>query len=335
MTGRPSDERLSAWLDDELSLEERAEFEKKLNSSPELRQELEELQRLSSLVKSAVPAKAPDELRGAIMRAVERESLMPASGSEASPSSSRNMLLAIAGMAAALIVAFIVFNGGDGNEIADSTVDQPILRMERPEGPRPANRLDRGESVQVDGSLTILKKDLNEARVGDIIEGVGADGVSVIRLTVVDRSQSSIEALQVLLARESLALDESGQPVEGQDGLVAVYVESSPEALTKALARLRDSFEFNSLDVSSLAFSELEEETQDDLKLEKSGQRTVVLKPGTRLAKLAEKPAGIRNVPAADTAGGTPPVRVIFVVVDEQPNAEAKPAVDRSGESAA
>ena len=42
MTGRPSDERLSAWLDNELAVEERAEFEKELEANPELRQELEE-----------------------------------------------------------------------------------------------------------------------------------------------------------------------------------------------------------------------------------------------------------------------------------------------------
>ncbi|MBC8291299.1 MAG: hypothetical protein H8E37_13380 [Planctomycetes bacterium] len=337
MTGRPSDERLSAWLDNELTVEERAEFEKELNANPDLRQELEELQQLSALVKSAVPAKAPDELRGAIMRAVERESLMPAGNEEAAPTSSRSLLMAVAGIAVALVVAVIVINGGGENDIADNDpdLDQPILSMERGEGPKPANRLDTGEeSVQVDGSLSILKKDLNDARVGDIIEGVGSDGVSIIRLTVVDRSESSIEALQLLLARESLSLDESGKPAEGEDGLVAVYVESSPEELTKALARLRDSFEFNQMDVSSLAYSDLEEETKDDLKLEKSGQRTVVLKPGTRLAKLAENPAGIRKATTVNTAEGTPPVRVIFVVVDE-PAKEAKPKPEASGASAA
>ena len=333
MTGRPSDERLSAWLDNELTAEERAEFEKELDANPELRQELEELQQLSSLVKSAVPAKAPDELRGAVMRAVETESLMPAASDDAAPASSRSLLMAVAGIAVALVVAVIVMNGGDGDEIADSNPDQPILTMERKEGARPANKLDLGESGKVD-SLTILKKDLDDARVGDIIEGVGADGVSVIRLTVVDRSESSIEALQLLLARESLSVDESGKPVEGEDGLVAVYVESSPEELSKALARLRDSFEFNQLDVSSLAYSDLEDETKDDLKLEKSGQRTVVLKPGTRLAKLAEKPDGIRKAPTGSAAEGTPPVRVIFVVVDE-PAEDADPKPKASGESAA
>jgi len=333
MTGRPSDERLSAWLDNELAVEERAEFEKELEANPELRQELEELQQLSSLVKSAVPAKAPDELRGAIMRAVETESLMPAASDAAAPASSRSLLMAVAGIAVALVVAVIVMNGGDGDEIADNNPDQPILTMEREEGARPANKLDLGESVKVN-SLTILKKDLDDARVGDIIEGVGADGVSVIRLTVVDRSESSIEALQLLLARESLSVDEAGKPVEGEDGLVAVYVESSPEELSKALARLRDSFEFNQMDVSSLAYSDLEDETKDNLKLEKSGQRTVVLKPGTRLAKLAEKPDGMRKAPTGSAAEGTPPVRVIFVVVDE-PAKDADPNPEASGESAA
>lgn len=333
MKGRPSDEQLSAWLDNELTVEERAELEKELEANPELRQKREELQQLSSLVKSAVPAKAPDELRGAIMRAVETESLIPAPSDEAAPRSSRSLLMAVAGIAVALVVAVIMMNSGDGDEIADNNPDQPILTMERKEGARPANKLDLGESVKVD-SLTILKKDLDDARVGDIIEGVGTDGVSVIRLTVVDRSESSLEALQLLLARESLSVDDSGKPVEGEDGLVAVYVESSPEELSKALARLRDSFEFNQMDVSSLAYSDLEDETKEDLKLEKSGQRTVVLKPGTRLAKLAEKPDGIRKAPTGITAEGTPPVRVIFVVVDE-PTEDSDLKPEASGESAA
>ena len=40
MNGTPSNEKLSAWLDDELPLDERAEVEKLLAESPSLREEL-------------------------------------------------------------------------------------------------------------------------------------------------------------------------------------------------------------------------------------------------------------------------------------------------------
>lgn len=339
MTGRPSDERLSAWLDNELSLDERGEFEKELAANPELRRELEELQQVSSLVKRAVQKQAPSELRGAVMRAVERESLlMPATGDQ-SVRSLRSRITVLAGIAAAIVAGVVFMNKDKDDQIAD--VDpQPVLTAERPIGPQPANRSGGAkpgeEAVRVDGSLSILKKDLNEARVGDIIEGIGPDGVSVIRLTVVDRSESSIQALQLLLARESLSVDESGKPTEGEDGLVAVYVESSPEELTKALARLRDSFEFNSMDVSSLALSDLEEDTRDDLNLKKSGQRTVVLKPGSRLAQLAENPASAhKSAGTAATADGTPAVRVIFVLVNEPAGKASDPEPKAAGESAA
>jgi negative regulator of sigma E activity len=327
MTGNPSDERLSAWLDNELSLDERAEFEKELEANPELRRELEELQQVSAHVKGAVPAKAPEELRSAVMRAVERESLMPAAPVSASPFSGNRLGIAI-GIAAGLLVAVVVMNRGGNDEIAE--VDPaPILTAEQGIGTQPANRsggTKPKDAVQVNETLSISKTDLSEARVGDIIEGIGSDGVSVIRLTVVNRDESSIEALQVILARESLPVDEDGKVAEGKEGLVAVYVESSPEELSRALAQIRDGFAFNSLDVSSLALSDLEQETQDDLKLTGSGQRTVVLKPGTRLAQLAKQPKSGRK---PDPAAAKDSVRVIFVVVDQpagEPAAKVKPA---------
>jgi len=346
MNGDKSDERLSAWLDNELSLEARAEFEQELEAAPELRQRLHELQQVSSLVKSAAISQAPDGMHGAVMRAVERESLMPAvdgsSDSRMTGRSGRSRLVAFAGIAAVLAVAVIAANRDGRNDVADvdsetgSPRTSPVLTLEQPVGRQPANRVPSNrETVRVGESLRISRTDLDQARVGDIIEGIDADGVSVIRLTVVDRNESSIEALQLLLARESIS---DSRPDQTEEGLVAVYVESSPEDLSRALRRLRDSFEFHSLDVSSAALADLDEQTQDDLKLKKSGDR-VILRPGTRLAQLAEKPEGARRTATGDSAeqnAGTPPVRVIFVVVDDpavRNDGKSKPGT--SGESAA
>jgi hypothetical protein len=250
--------------------------------------------------------------------------------------------MVLAGIAAALAIAVVVYDRDGDNNVADvdpetgSSRTAPALTMQQPVGRQPANQSQSPEeTVRVGDSLRISKRDLDQARVGDMIEGIDADGVSVIRLTVVDRNESSIEALQLLLARESLP-DNRAEPV--QEGLVAVYVESSPEDLSRALGRLRDSFEFQSLDISSTALADLDEQTQDDLKLKKSGDR-VILRPGTRLAQLAEKPEGARRDSADGAAqpnAPTPPVRVIFVVVD-QPAVEkpGKPLPTTSGESAA
>jgi len=346
MNGDKPDDRLSAWLDDELSLEARAELEQELEAAPELRQQLHELQQVSSLVKSAAFSRAPDGMHAAVMRAVERESLIPAvdesRDSGIAGRSVRSRVAALAGIAAVLTVAVIAYEQVGQNNVADLDSEtgpsgaSPVLTMEQTVGRRPANQVQiPGETVRVGDSLRISRKDLDQARVGDIIEGIDADGVSVIRLTVVDRNESSIEALQLLLARESVS---ETSPDQTAEGLVAVYVESSPEELSRALRRLRDSFEFHSMDVSSMALADLDEQTQGDLNLKKSGDR-VILRPGTRLAQLAEKPERTRRTATAGSAeqeSGTPPVRVIFVVVDEPADRNReKPQTDTSGESAA
>ena len=138
MTGNPSDERLSAWLDNELSLDERAEFEKELEANPELRRELDELQQVSALVKGAASTKAPDELRSAVMRAVERESLMPAAPETASPFSG-NRLGIVVGIAAALLVAVVVMNRDGNDEVAEVDL-APTLTTEQPIGTQPGRR---------------------------------------------------------------------------------------------------------------------------------------------------------------------------------------------------
>lgn len=328
MSGRPSDDRLSAWLDDELSAEESAAFEKELEASPELQRQVDEFRQLTSLMKGAAQQKAPEGLCDSVLQAIEQPHEVRSESPSLGTWTPARIAAAIAGLAAAIVVTVVMNQDDNPNEVAEQNPQQR-LTVERAVGPRPANlRESNPETVQVAGSLSVRRGDLTEAKVGDIIEGIGADGVSVIRLTVVDRNESSIEELQVLLAAESSLA--GATPTQSEDGLVAVYVESSPEELSAALSRLRDSFEFNSLDVSSLAMSELEADTQDDLKQTKTGER-VVLKPGSQLAKLVQEPAQIESASSSTETDGAR--RVIFVLVKDPNQNQPKPQND--GNSAA
>ena len=77
MNGIPQEDRLSAYFDDQLSLEERAQFEKELAGSASMRRDLDELRQLSGLLHAQPVAQAPVELYPSVMRAIERDTLLP------------------------------------------------------------------------------------------------------------------------------------------------------------------------------------------------------------------------------------------------------------------
>lgn len=66
-------EFLSAYFDDELSLDVRAEVEHRLNHSPELRTELDEIAGLSNLLNTLPRRSAPPDLAPSILRQIERD----------------------------------------------------------------------------------------------------------------------------------------------------------------------------------------------------------------------------------------------------------------------
>lgn len=144
MNGTPSDDRLSAWLDDELPLAERAEIEQQLAESPVMRQEVDELRQVSELVRGLPTAKAPEELQPAIMRSIERDTLLAGESLNAAPgarsgapSPRQNPKIVLTAVASLAIAAFIMLlNGGPEPDPVD---EKPIVQGSVPPAPPLAN----------------------------------------------------------------------------------------------------------------------------------------------------------------------------------------------------
>jgi len=114
MNGTPSDDRISAWLDNELPLAERAEIEEQLAGSPEMRQDTEELRQVSELVRGLPTERAPEELQAAVMRSIERDTLLAGDAPAAARSIRLSQILSVAAVAVLLggIALLLVDRGG-------------------------------------------------------------------------------------------------------------------------------------------------------------------------------------------------------------------------------
>lgn len=338
MNGTPSDERLSAWLDDELSLDERAQFEKLLAESPELRSELEELQQVSGLVKQLPRVSAPEELQPAVMQGIERETLLAGHDVAAADTRRSRVNPAFVATAALVLVAVVVvwMQNDQGDRIADNSDSEPreivsfrevdkdgmAVRRQQDEATDvpPESRVEVEDQQQV---IQIRRNDLNKAQIGDMIDGFVATGetLSVIRLTVIDR-QSEVEALQVLLAREQIPSQGDSSAGSTDAGLIVVYVESNPEQLSRAIERMRQSLSFDSLEVSpAVEIAGLELDVQNELGVSigdssKIGQRTLTVKPGSKLETIVQSSGAAVGASPKETTDSDGRVRVIFVLVD-------------------
>ncbi|NQV26643.1 MAG: hypothetical protein HQ518_19995 [Rhodopirellula sp.] len=336
MNGTPSHEKLSAWLDDELTLDERAEVEKLLAESPELRQELNELQRLSGRLKGLPVGRAPAELQQAVMRAIERETLLANDDSAVVTRQGRRLRVftTAAGIALAL-GAGIWLTSNRGSELAVVNPAGPeIVTVERNSGPvMQANRPDL-KHKQLSVELPTRQFEIDRTRlgavdIGDIVEAVRRDGesVSIIRLTVVDRV-AGLESLRVLLAHEDIPLDGSTNPVVPGDkvgkGLVAVFVESKSSQLSRTIEQMARGFDMEALSVSdALPIAELDSSLRQELGLADSSEeprssRAVSVQEGSPLGKMISESGSYAS---SSESSGKPvasdrPVRVIFVLTD-------------------
>jgi len=252
MNGRASDERLSAWLDDELTLNERAEVERLLAESPEFRRELTELEQVSALVKGLPNSGAPVELKASILRAIERDTLLAGAGSETGRS--RWLVQILAAAAAVLAAGMVTWWGTTQRPEAQVAEAPPVRSFSSSPGISAANKPESDQALanasarqpgMDETTLNIPREQLDQVRIGDVIQAVEQNGdqVSVIRLTVVDR-KAGAAALQVLLAREQIPVNESSDA-----GLVTVTIESSSERLERALHEMRQQVEFDLLSV--------------------------------------------------------------------------------------
>lgn len=193
----------------------------------------------------------------------------------------------------------------------------------------------------------INREKLGEAEIGDIVEAVRQDGksVSIVRLTVVDR-QAGLESLRVLLAHEEIPLDGSKEALPVGDkigkGLVAVFVESKSEQLSRTIEQMAQKLQVETLSVSdALPIAGLNSDLRSKLGLVDSGEtsetsRAVSVQDGSPLGKMISEPG---NYPAKfESSGNTLSadrlVRVIFVLTDA-PVATPAAAATSAGNGAA
>ena len=343
MNGNLNNERLSALLDGELTVEERAELEAQIAQSPELQRELAELRRVSAAIRELPQVPAPSDLHASVMAAIRQE-VQPAAdnAADARRAGGGIGLMRLAGLAAAVAIAAgaaIWFGQDRGNQIAENNGGPEIISVQQERPAALANRAEvrdatGGVAETVGGSpdelqstvsvetrqrvLQISRDDLTAARVGDIIEAVDTndDSVGVIRLTVVDRTQG-VEALQVLLSGQQFETVDGREASAASTGLVAVYVESDREKLSQAISEFREQLKFGSLEVAApVRIAELEPESRSELGIDDAhdsataSQRTVALKPGSQLDRLVQPTAPTAEDAASATeqpaAAGTP-----------------------------
>lgn len=76
MGKRSIDEQISAYLDDQLSSAERAEVDRQLSESPQLRQQLEQMRKLRTLLNELPRHSAPPELADSVLGDLERQMLL-------------------------------------------------------------------------------------------------------------------------------------------------------------------------------------------------------------------------------------------------------------------
>jgi hypothetical protein len=335
MNGTPSNERLSAWLDDELSLNERAEVEQLLAESPELREELNELQRLSGRLKSLPASKAPAGLQQAVMRSIERETLLAGDDSAKIARSGRLLRVLTTAAGIALVVGgglWFASNGGQNVAVVDPGEPEIVTAHQTPTT-RQANKPDlKNQQMSVElptRQFEIDRAKLGEAEIGDIVEAVRQDGesVSIIRLTVVDR-QAGLESLRVLLAHEEIPLDGSKEALPIGDkigkGLVAVFVESKSEQLSRTIEQMAQKLQVESLSVSdALPIAGLDSALRAELGLVDSGEesgtaRAVSVQDGSPLGIMISEPGSYPSnfASSGKTISTDRPVRVIFILTD-------------------
>ncbi|MBD3674611.1 MAG: hypothetical protein HUJ26_13900 [Planctomycetaceae bacterium] len=285
MSNSPSHDLISAYVDDRLSVEERAEVDALLESSPEARAELESYQKLSGLLKGLPTEEAPNDLASRVMAQAERESLhgktiaQPASST---PSSSRRWIISTASLISAVAILFLAFRqfspqDSENAEIAmshaDSTAEEadsndlffeagePVaLEGTEMSGAKLAATLgatpDRLSMELGDNGLMKLidPQDLKTAEIGDTVEGwqFQGDRVVVVQLTVVDREEV-LNSMQILLSDLSIPAESgNADALKNENGdFYAVYVEADQEKMATALRELQEDMNIEEMLVSA------------------------------------------------------------------------------------
>ena len=288
MTNSPSNDLISAYADDRLSPEERAEVDALLESSAEARAELDAYRKLGGLLKNLPQEPAASDLASRVMAQAERESLHGKTFVKPAPeptSSGRRWLISAASLASAAAILFLAFSQfnqevADRSNIAmsepdaaegESVADELHFLNEgagetddvRLSGVRDADFVEAMEEIPDrfamelgnNGLMKLIDpQDLKTAEIGDTIDGwqFSGDRVIVVQLTVVDREEV-LNSMQILLSELSIPA-ESGNSNSLKDengGFYAVYVEAEQEKMAIALRELKEDMNIEEMLVSA------------------------------------------------------------------------------------
>ncbi len=307
MNGNPQNERLSAYYDNQLPLDERVMVEQELAASPEMRQEIGEYGQISGLLKSLPQTPAPIELKASILRAIERESLLAVADTARPRRLGRLLFTTAAAACAVAAVGYFAFSGRNGDEIAKNgkPTTPTIVTGGRGESEKLANKIQHNK-------LQFSRDDLKQAEIGDVVKAVTKSGnaVSVIRLTVVG-VEHNIGELRVLLAG-----NQTGAPVTQTDGgVVAVYLQADAADFSKSLAEVIAKLDPETLSVSEpISADKLDDEQRKLVAGSNRKVETVTLKAGTPLEQAITTEAASK---AADSNQNDGPARVLFVLTSK------------------
>lgn len=251
-----SDDILSAYLDDELPLDERASVAAWLDASPEARRTLAGLRRLRVCFEELPRAELPREFAAEVLQQAERQMLLPAAADlVAAPRGWRRWLLPAMVTASAASIALVLAlqtdrRGGD-RAAARPVASQHEAARERPalagdsRTPVPAAAAKPGEALSVDTEdalpaalpATAGSPDVG-AEVDELVDAIRAAGdagqVPVVQLFVVD-GHADLRFVQWVVEKNqagSTAADSPEAPRASADGALGATAEGgTAEAL--------------------------------------------------------------------------------------------------------
>jgi len=252
-----NDELLSAYLDDELSAEERALVESRLTADPTARQMLEQLRHISQTVRGLPQEKVGRDLRETILRRVEATKAGAQSATSTSDSAAkqhidslptftigrtrRGWIWASLAVAAGLLIMFTQSDSPDDNDlrmVAQPNREESLSKVDR--GREPASMTAGPEAEPLAGSLATSR---------EMAEGTPATAPMAIDetsgLAATDSFDSLAEAPSEPPATElGLSADMATPPREpngsaDDEQLVVVRVLAKPAAIeNKAFDKL-------------------------------------------------------------------------------------------------
>jgi hypothetical protein len=262
MNQKNNDELLSAYLDDELSPAERAAVEQQLETSAEMRRELDELKQLSVLLTSIPPSTAPSTLAASVFDHVRQKTVQPAAKTTPNPPTARkNWTASIAGLLASaavlLLMTQLLPDAADNAQVVDTVLPNDdrfeVTDKKRDKNNSDANRslvMDdafEGEGLAVEALASGIEQQLDLPADTQIIEVTCADIPQAVA-----EMQSLLSSSDIPSRHQPKTYAESTVPgganASQAHALTAVFVQTSAAQTNTVLTTLRKNKQFTSLE---------------------------------------------------------------------------------------